>query len=234
MRHSTRTGAFFFSLLAPVLPFPAHREPSNLCRVRWRAQRRPIRLREQEADERDRALEAQQLAALNAQSESFLAQHADLLASSLPTPAPGGGEPDANGSSTPAPAPAAVKLNFSAAPKPAAQEAPKARPTAVTLEDEDESTRKKRALIPLEYSDDDDERPRLSRGEAERKAREIEARVPNDKEGLWAWKVRWKRLNDVCCFLPSPLRRNATDPQRPTLTGHPQQEDCTVRQQSHR
>ncbi|GAA5898311.1 hypothetical protein JCM8208_006941 [Rhodotorula glutinis] len=170
------------------------REAFYTDRLRWRAQRRPIRLREQEGDERDRALEAQQLAALDAQSESFLAQHVDLLASSLPTPAPSG-EP---GSSTPL----AVKLNFSAAaPKPSAAEAPKPRPTAVTLlEDDDESQRKKRALIPLEYSDDEDDegtdRPRLSRGEAERKAGEIEARVPTDKEGLWAWKVRWKRLSE--------------------------------------
>jgi len=177
--------------------------------LRWRAQRRPIRLREQEADERDRALEAQQLAALDAQSESFLAQHADLLASSLPT-ATTSGEPGTGtgtgGSSTPL----AVKLNFSAAPKPSATEAPKPRPTAVTLlEDDDESQRKKRALIPLEYSDDEGEdRPRLSRGEAERKASEIEARVPSDREGLWAWKVRWKRLSEVRLDLsllpPSP------------------------------
>ncbi|BGP38550.1 hypothetical protein JCM10450v2_002499 [Rhodotorula kratochvilovae] len=167
-------------------------------RVRWRAQRRPMRLREQEADERDRALEAQQLAALQAQSESFLAQHADLLASALPgadSSAPVNGSGAATGGSTPAAA-AGVKLNFSAAPKPAAQDAPKARPTAVQLEDEDESLRKRRELIPLEYSDDEGERPRLSRGEAERKAREIEGRVPSDKEGLWAWKVRWKRLTD--------------------------------------
>ncbi|KPV76422.1 uncharacterized protein RHOBADRAFT_52433 [Rhodotorula graminis WP1] len=170
------------------------REAFYTDRLRWRAQRRPIRLREQEADERDRALEAQQLAALEAQSESFLAQHVDLLASSLPTPVTAG-EPGTGGSSTPL----AVKLNFSAAaPKPSAAEAPKPRPTAVTLlEDDDESQRKKRALIPLEYSDDEGEdRPRLSRGEAERKASEIEARVPADKEGLWAWKVRWKRLSE--------------------------------------
>ncbi|GAA5852364.1 hypothetical protein JCM9279_001176 [Rhodotorula babjevae] len=172
------------------------REAFYTDRLRWRAQRRPIRLREQEADERDRALEAQQLAALEAQSESFLAQHADLLASSLPTPAtPGEPGTGTGGSSTPL----AVKLTFSAAaPKPSATEAPKPRPTAVTLlEDDDESQRKKRALIPLEYSDDEGEdRPRLSRGEAERKASEIEARVPSDKEGLWAWKVRWKRLSE--------------------------------------
>ncbi|GAA5823178.1 hypothetical protein JCM3770_005570 [Rhodotorula araucariae] len=168
-------------------------------RVRWRAQRRPIRVREQEADERDRALEAQQLAALNAQSESFPAQHADLLASALPStasPAPADSAGAGTGGSTPAAAAAGVKLNFSAAPKAAAQEAPKARPTAVQLEDEDETVRKRRELIPLEYSDDEGERPRLSRGEAERKAREIEARVPSDRESLWAWKVRWKSLTD--------------------------------------
>ncbi|GAA6003195.1 Snu71p [Rhodotorula paludigena] len=169
-------------------------------RVRWRAQRRPARLREQEADARDRAAEAAQLAAVNAQSDAFLSQHADLFASSLPSnntdPAAVGENGAASaqgGNATPA---AGVKLSFTTAPKPAAAEAPKARPTALALEDEDEGARKKRELIPLEYSDDEGEKPRLSRSEADRKAREIEGKVPTDKAGLWAWKVRWKRASE--------------------------------------
>ncbi|BGP01416.1 hypothetical protein NBRC10513v2_002370 [Rhodotorula toruloides] len=176
------------------------RELFYIDRIRWRAQRKPHRLREQEADARDRAVEAQQLAALNEQSDSFLSQHADLFPSSLPTPdTPASGADTASatpGGATPA---VGVKLNLTTAPKPVVKEAPKPRPTAMALADEEEEGRKKRELIPLEYSDDEDEaqpRPRLSRSEMERKAREIEAKVPTSKDGLWTWKVRWKRLND--------------------------------------
>ena len=179
-------------------------------RVRWRSQRKALRTREAEADARDREHEARQLAALSDRSDSFLAQHADLLASSLPpnasqTGSPRGGGTNGTGGSTPgAPAAAAaggVKLSFNAAAaKPAAQEAPKARPTALALEDEEETTTKKRELIPLEYSDDDEgapPKPRMTRTEMERKAREIEEKVPTSKEGLWAFRIRWKRLSDV-------------------------------------
>lgn len=173
--------------------------------MRWRSQRKALRTREAEADARDREHEARQLAALNDRSDSFLAQHADLLASSLPpnasqTGSPRGG-PNGTGGSTPAAPAAGVKLSFNAAAaKPAAQEAPKARPTALALEDEEETNTKKRELIPLEYSDDDEDappKPRMTRTEMERKAREIEEKVPTSKEGLWAFKIRWKRLSDV-------------------------------------
>lgn len=177
-----------------------------LCSVRWRAQRKALRTREAEADARDREYEARQLAALNERSDSFLAQHADLLASTLPPGSAANGSPHpgqhGTGGSTPAAAAAGVKLSFNAAAaKPAVQEAPKARPTALALEDEDENAAKKRELIPLEYSDEeDDAKPRLSRAEAERKAREIEEKVPSTQEGLWAWSVRWKKLTDVSSF----------------------------------
>jgi RNA-binding protein 25 len=188
--------------------------------VRWRSQRKALRTREAEADARDREHEARQLAALNDRSDSFLAQHADLLASSLPpnasqTGSPRGGGTNGTGGSTPGAAAAGgVKLSFNAAAaKPAAQEVPKARPTALALEDEEETNTKKRELIPLEYSDDDDDegappKPRMTRTEMERKAREIEEKVPTSKEGLWALKIRWKRLSDVRprhCFFLYPL-----------------------------
>ncbi|GAA6014482.1 hypothetical protein JCM8202_001551 [Rhodotorula sphaerocarpa] len=178
------------------------RELFYVDRVRWRAQRKALRTREAEADARDREYEARQLAALNERSDSFLAQHADLLASTLPPGSAANGIPhpgqNGTGGSTPAAAAAGVKLSFNAAAaKPAVQEAPKARPTALALEDEDENAAKKRELIPLEYSDEEDEaKPRLSRADAERKAREIEEKVPSTQEGLWAWSIRWKKLTD--------------------------------------
>ncbi|BGP14510.1 hypothetical protein JCM10213_000384 [Rhodosporidiobolus nylandii] len=199
------------------------RESFYIDRVRWRAQRKPLRAREAEADARDRAAEAQHLASIEQQSDSFLSQHADLLASSLPTApagdsaaaadAPAPASADAGAAASPAP-PAStstpqpvggVKLSISAASKPSTVEVPRARPTALALEDEEEEGRRKRELIPLSYSDDEGEasaakkaakavEQRLSRGDVHKQQREIEDRVPSDKDGLWAWKVRWEVL----------------------------------------
>lgn len=90
-------------------------------------------------------------------------------------------------------------------------------------EDEEEG-RRKRELIPLNYSDDEDdskdEKPkvvekkeegtksggRLSSREKEKQIREIEDSVPREKDGLFGWKVKWSSLNEVrLIFLSSPL-----------------------------
>ncbi|GAA6011306.1 hypothetical protein JCM10207_008293 [Rhodosporidiobolus poonsookiae] len=201
------------------------RESFYIDRVRWRAQRKPLRAREAEADARDRAIEQQHLAAIEQQSDSFLSQHADLFASAAPSstpdpsasetapaeepaagasagtdsPAPAAAAAQPSSSSTPGP-PAGVKLSITAASKPATSDAPKARPTAMALEDEEEEGRRKRALIPLSYSDDEDEgkkkkdAERPSREELHRRATEVEKGVPSDKDGLWGWKVRWDAM----------------------------------------
>ncbi|GAA5930631.1 hypothetical protein JCM1841_006822 [Sporobolomyces salmonicolor] len=186
------------------------RESFYTDRIRWRAQRKPFRMREQEADARDRALEAQHLAAVAEQSNSFLSQHADLFASALQQPGTPNAVPSAaatNGAtpapegetSTSTPAPG-VKLSFgAAAAKPKQAEPPVKRPAVLGMAEDDEEGRRKRELIPLSYSDDEDgakPKARLSRREAEEKTRELEGRVPSDKDGLWGWKVRWKSLNE--------------------------------------
>ncbi|GAA5829467.1 hypothetical protein JCM11251_005061 [Rhodosporidiobolus azoricus] len=206
------------------------RESFYIDRVRWRAQRKPLRAREAEADDRDRAVEQQQLAAIERQSDSFLSQHADLFASSAPpsgpaadssapgavkvenaSPAPSAAGaipslPDVKPAPSPAPPPGSVKLSISAASKPAtsADTAPRARPTAMALEDEEEQGRRKRELIPLSYSDEEgeggktagekEEPKRMSREEVHRKQREIEDQVPSSKDALWGWQVRWDVL----------------------------------------
>ncbi|GAA6037221.1 hypothetical protein JCM8097_008628 [Rhodosporidiobolus ruineniae] len=218
------------------------RESFYIDRVRWRAQRKPLRAREAEADARDRAVEAQHLAAIEQQSDSFLSQHADLFAGAPTQPAPSapsapveaspatGAEasparPAADSSAppstepngtaataSPAPpaAPTAVKLSISAASKASSSEPAKGkgRPTAMALEDEEEEGRRKRTLIPLTYDDDEvkkeeakplvveQEKPGPSREETHRRGTEVEARVPKDKDGLWAWKVRWEVLSE--------------------------------------
>ncbi|GAA5886101.1 hypothetical protein JCM5296_007089 [Sporobolomyces johnsonii] len=184
------------------------RESFYTDRIRWRAQRKPLRMREQEADARDRALEAQHLAAVAEQSNSFLSQHADLFASALQQPGTPNAAPSAAAANGESPAPVGetstptpgVKLSFGAgAAKPKQAEQPVKRPAVLGMAEDDEEGRRKRELIPLSYSDDEDEakpKARLSRREAEEKTREVEGRVPSDKVGLWGWKVRWKSLNE--------------------------------------
>lgn len=167
------------------------------CRSpRWRAQRRAIRQREEDFDARDRALEAQRLAQIAQQSDSFLAQHADLFS--------GGDQPQSadQPSSTPA-----VKVSFGSTAKPKTAEVAPKRPTVLGMGEEEEEGRRKRELIPLSYSDDEDEKPkkdekdkekkRLTGREKEKRIMEIEDSIPREKEKLFGWDVKWSSLNDV-------------------------------------
>ncbi|KAM0754808.1 hypothetical protein T439DRAFT_377233 [Meredithblackwellia eburnea MCA 4105] len=164
-------------------------------RVRWRAQRRQFRTREMEADSRDRKIEAEQLAALHKESEDFLARQADMfakisegknrgIARALPSAEDG------------------VKLSFGAAPKVAPKAAPPPRPAVLGSAEDDEDGKKKRELIPLSYSDDEDEeKPRvgklaMSASERERKIEEIESEVPQSKDALWSYQVAWGSLSE--------------------------------------
>ncbi|GAA6007812.1 hypothetical protein JCM11491_003973 [Sporobolomyces phaffii] len=179
------------------------REAFYVDRVRWRAQRRAVRQREEDFDARDRALEAQRLAQIAQQSDSFLAQHADLFAGDASM----GGDPLADG-----PAPAAVKVSFGSSAKPKAAEAAPKRPTVLGMGEEEEEGRRKRELIPLSYSDDEDEKPkpaaaanddkdkdkkvRLTGRDKEKRIMEIEDSIPRDKAKLFGWDVKWSSLNE--------------------------------------
>lgn len=69
----------------------------------------------------------------------------------------------------------------------------------LSADDEDDS-KKKRELIPLSYSDDEDDKndkARLSKADQERKAREIVDKVPKDKDGLWSHKIKWSVVDEV-------------------------------------
>lgn len=153
-------------------------------RPRWRAQRQAARQREIEADERDRAAEQAQLASLSKQADDF-------LSNALPDlkPAAGG-----RGDGTPG---GAVKVSFGAAvTKPVAKVAGAVRAPVMGLADEEDEVKQKRELIPLSYSDDEDEgkKPKARSGVTEE---EVLVRVPEDKEGLWAWEIKWSALTQV-------------------------------------
>ncbi|KAK4058452.1 hypothetical protein OIO90_000611 [Microbotryomycetes sp. JL221] len=158
-------------------------------RHRWRAQRRQLRQREKEADDRDRKREQEQLAAASKASDDFL--NADIFSGMS-----GKGGLKLNNGDEPV-----VKLSFGAVAKPAAKPTAPARATVfMSGDDDDDEGKSKRALVPLDYSDDEEDlkeqTSRMSRSERDKKAREIIARVPDSKDLLWAYKVRWNNVDE--------------------------------------
>lgn len=166
------------------------REPFYVDRIRWRAQRRPFRLREQEADERDRQQEAAQLAAASKASEAFLAGLSGIGS---------GGELKAGEEGS------AVKLSFAPTVAPKAKPAPATgrAPALMMSGDDEDDSKKKRALIPLTYSDDEDEDD-VATTPAQRR-RKIADKVPRDKTKLFTLPVQWDALNEVrpCASVPT-------------------------------
>ncbi|KAK4051818.1 hypothetical protein OIV83_002523 [Microbotryomycetes sp. JL201] len=171
---------------------------------RWRAQRRQNRQREQEADERDRKREQEQLAAASKASDDFLS--ADFFAGMGGNGTQGGLKP-ANGDEP------VVKLSFGSVAKPAPKPAAPARPAVLMSGDDEEEGKRKRELIPLSYSDDEEDIKEqvanMSRSERDRKAREIVDRVPRSKDALWDYKIRWNVVNEKLVLLRlEPFVRN--------------------------
>ncbi|GAA5880441.1 hypothetical protein JCM16303_005382 [Sporobolomyces ruberrimus] len=184
------------------------REGFYVDRVRWRAQRRAVRQREEDFDARDRALEAQRLAQISQQSDSFLAQHADLFADQV------GCAENASSTSGTQPGAGAVKLTFGSTAKPKVVEPAPKRPAVLGMGEEEEEGRRKRELIPLSYSDDEDDekkkdpaasaapsedrdkKSRLTGREKEKRIMEIEDSIPRDKQKLFGWDVKWASLNE--------------------------------------
>ena len=155
-----------------------------------------------ENDARDRTIEAQQVAALHKESEDFLAQQAEMFAKITESKekANAGALPSAGAEDEPV-----VKLSFGAAATKVVTKtvAPVRSAVLGAGEDEDEGT-KRRELIPLSYSDDEDDQPktsyRMSEREQEKKAKEILERVPGEKEALWGFKMPWSSLSEVRPF----------------------------------
>lgn len=160
--------------------------------MRWRKQRQQARRREIEQDAQDARREAEEAAALQKESEDFLARQADMLSSMSGTasldPTATSGEPP--------------KLKLLAVPtaEKKAEDAPKPKPKAAAAfaaadEDEDGAGKKKRELIPLSYSDDEDDEEAIER--KRRKVKELVSNIPTDKAALWKYSVHWEELNEV-------------------------------------
>lgn len=159
------------------------------------------------------ALEIQQLEKLQKDSDNFLNQQADLFSKI------GGTKIKFNkkdritsigtGASIDDSTPIRLSVQSVKERKMAEVEASKfaeLRQSALSaLADDDDGTiKRKRELIPLSYSDDEaedeEEAGMTNEQKLERRREKIKSLVetiPVEKEGLWAWEVRWDKLNEV-------------------------------------
>ncbi|KAJ9609633.1 hypothetical protein H2200_005961 [Cladophialophora chaetospira] len=99
------------------------------------------------------------------------------------------------------PAPFKLSLGAAAASKAAAQNASQANKRTVAeveglLEDEEEDSKSgaRRTLIPIQY--DASTTAGMSEEERAHAARQLAADIPNDKDGLWTWDVKWEFVDE--------------------------------------
>lgn len=95
--------------------------------------------------------------------------------------------------------PQRFKLSFGAAAQKAQAAANPKRTVAEVeglLEDEEaEDTTAKRTLIPIQF--DPSTSQGLSDEQREQATRQLAAEIPNDKEGLWKWDVKWEFVDET-------------------------------------
>lgn len=99
------------------------------------------------------------------------------------------------------PAPFKLSLGMAAASKAAAQNALQANKRTVAeveglLEDEEEDSKSgaRRTLIPIQY--DASTTAGMTEEERAQAARQLAADIPNDKDGLWSWNVKWEFVDE--------------------------------------
>lgn len=160
-------------------------------RTQWLRNRSVFRSRELEADNRDRAAEDREKSRdqerINrdlGMADQFLAQQAEELDTTMS-----------------APEPARFKMSLGAAAQKAQAAAAPRRTVAEVeglLEDEEdeEATTMKRTLRPIAI---EDIRGGAQMTEEERAdaARQLAKEIPNEKEGLWSWPIKWDFVDDA-------------------------------------
>ena len=154
----------------------------------WIRNRAGFRAREANLDDLDRAAEGrehareeQQQTQIRGMADDFLNRQAIEMDFQAPTTAPR--------------EPQRFKLSLGAATQKAHAAAASNKRTMAEveglLEDEEEiETTTKRTLIPIKF-DSTAEASGLSEEERQQAARQLAAEIPSDKEGLWAWNVKW-------------------------------------------
>lgn len=168
-------------------------EEYYLDRSMWIRNRAAFRAREAAADERDRIAEQREIEKESENqeqargiAESFLERAADEL----------GSRPESRRTQQP------FKLSLGAAAQKILKEkaAPPRRTVAEVeglLEDEEDADRgSKRTLIPIKF-DASSSSVGLTDEERDQAVRQLAARIPTEKEGLWAWDVKWNMVDDA-------------------------------------
>jgi hypothetical protein len=156
----------------------------------WIRNRAAFRTREGAADERDREAERREhqkditdKEQARGMADSFLDQQAEELQSRQPR----------LGTQQP------FKLSLGAAAQRAQKVVAPRRTVAEIeglLEDEEDVDRSsKRTLIPIKY--DPSASAALSDEERDQAVRQLAAEIPTEKEGLWAWDVKWDFVDEA-------------------------------------
>ncbi|GAA96851.1 uncharacterized protein L969DRAFT_94885 [Mixia osmundae IAM 14324] len=175
-------------------------------RVHWRKLRSDMRARERELDERDARAEAEQLEAVKRDSEDFLNKQAEMFNRMT------AGAPEDSGP---------IKLNFAGPTKPdpnameidtpqtkaptkpkESASVPRLAAPAVFDDDDDATAKKKRSLIPLDYSEIEEAETR-GMSETQKKAwrteklKHIVSTIPVEKEPLFAMPIKWSYVDSA-------------------------------------
>ncbi|KIW47846.1 uncharacterized protein PV06_00504 [Exophiala oligosperma] len=167
----------------------------------WIRNRASFRQRETANDEADRAAEHRERARQNQQRERAGAMTDDFLNRQEEEMSRREQEEDERQQTTRR-EPARFKLSLgAAAQKVAAQTAQQATKRTVAeveglLEDEEEDSKagSRRTLIPIQY--DASTTSTMTEEERAQAARQLAADIPNDKEGLWNWDVKWDFVDE--------------------------------------
>ncbi|KAF7539029.1 hypothetical protein G7054_g2457 [Neopestalotiopsis clavispora] len=161
-------------------------------RSAWIRNRTAFRAREIAADDADRAAEEQERIAEDAEREqargmadSFLNEQAREM-EQRHTGRPGGA------------APQPFKLSLGAAAQRAqAQRAAPQRKTVAEVEgllEDEEEENKKRTIVPIKF--DPADAAGMSNEDREQAVRSLAQEIPNEKEGLWQWDIKWDFLDE--------------------------------------
>ncbi|OAL38343.1 hypothetical protein AYO20_02402 [Fonsecaea nubica] len=172
-------------------------------RSMWIRNRASFRQREMADDEADRAAEQRERARelhqrerVDAMADDFLSrQEREMLNKEQDRQEEDRAQPSRR-------EPARFKLSLgAAAQKAAAQSASQVSKRTVAdveglLEDEEEESKAgtRRTLIPIEY--DASTTAGMSEEERAQAARQLAADIPNDKDGLWTWDVKWEFVDE--------------------------------------
>jgi hypothetical protein len=155
----------------------------------WIRKRAADRAEEEAKDEMDRRAEEEEQRRHEAEMEqargmadSFLEQQAQEMERRPTAPA----------------APQRVTISFGAAAKAQAQRGPQRRTVAEVeglLDDEEQDQTVKRQLVPIKFEPITDAKA-MSEEDIQKAVRALAQEIPTEKDGLWAWDVKWDFLEE--------------------------------------